>query len=165
MSRAHLVVALFVSGIVAACNVPSSDATVVTHAPDRAQFPLVAQLLVHRCGSLDCHGQQERNLRLFGKEGMRLSPTDVPGVQDTSDAEIDEDYWSVVDLEPETMSAVVAAGGAYPERLTLVRKARGTEKHAGGGRFVAGDPQDRCLLSWLAGAVDPGACGQALVLY
>ena len=63
------------------------------------------------------------------------------------------------------MSAVVADGGAHPERLTLIRKARGTEKHAGGARVVAGDPQDRCILSWLSGTVDQAVCGQALVLY
>ena len=29
---------------------------------------------MHRCGSLDCHGQTGRNLRIWGCEGMRLDP-------------------------------------------------------------------------------------------
>ena len=64
----------------------------------------------------------------------------------------------MVGLEPETMSAVVAAGGAIPEQLTMVRKARGTEAHKGGAVWTQGDDSDTCLTSWLEGQPDPAAC-------
>lgn len=116
-----------------------------------------------RCGSLLCHGTPARNLRLYGSAGLRWSPTDRPFVPlcDTSD-EVDQDYESVVSLEPETMSAVVAAGGAHPEQLTMVRKARGTESHKGGQIWTQGDDSDTCLVAWLAGTPNPSACARAL---
>ena len=76
--------------------------------------------------------------------------------------ELAVDYQSVVGLEPEILAAVVEQGGAQPERLTLVRKARGSEHHKGGALIMVGDAQDRCLTSWLAGAVDDTACADAL---
>ena len=66
----------------------------------------------------------------------------------------------MVGLEPEVMSAVVSQGGAQPERLTLVRKARGTEAHKGGSLMNAGDDRDVCLTSWLAGKTDTVACAK-----
>jgi hypothetical protein len=62
------------------------------------------------------------------------------------------------------MSSVVAAGGANPERLTFVRKARGTESHKGGAVVVPGDARDVCITSWLRGAADADACTAALSL-
>jgi hypothetical protein len=149
-----------------ACSTPPSDARYTPSAlPDRATFPPVAELLVVRCGSLDCHGTVGRNLRLYGSAGLRWSPSDRPLAPpcDTPD-EVDQDYQSVVGLEPEAMSAVVAAGGASPEQLTIVRKARGTESHKGGAIWSAGDPSDTCLTAWLAGqaVASSAACTSAL---
>jgi hypothetical protein len=154
--------------VLVGCSVPPSDALYTPQAlPDQASFSPVAQLLVVRCGSLDCHGTVARNMRLYGSAGLRWSSTDRPLVPlcDTPD-EVAQDYESVVDLEPATMSAVVAAGGADPQRLTMVRKARGTESHKGGQIWTQGDDSDTCLTSWLAGAADEGACvrGMAGVL-
>lgn len=130
--------------------------------PDRASFPAVADLLVHRCGTLDCHGQTSRNMRLYGNLGLRLAPGDKPVSKGTTtSAEYDEDFASVVGLEPEIMTAVVTASGAQPDRLTFVRKARGAENHKGGTLWTAGDPQDRCVTSWLAGATDVTGCQKA----
>jgi hypothetical protein len=133
----------------AACSAPSADSRFVATAPDRASFPLVADLLVHRCGSLDCHGKVERNLRLYGFSGLRLSPTDRPNVSTkttTTAEEYDADYLSVVGLEPELLSQVVQQNGANPERLTLLRKALGTEAHKGEVLFTEGDDHS-CYLS------------------
>jgi hypothetical protein len=44
--------------------------------------------------------------------------------------------------------------------LTLLRKARGAEKHEGNTVFAAGSQGDRCLLSWLEGSVDQAACSE-----
>jgi len=148
----------------AACSAPPSSGPYVAQAlPDSASFPPVAELLVVRCGSLDCHGQVGRNLRLYGSAGLRWSSTDRPLVPvcDTTD-EVSQDYESVVDLEPETMSAVVASGGASPEQLTMIRKARGTEAHKGGKIWSEGDDSDTCLTSWLAGSANAGACASGV---
>jgi hypothetical protein len=125
----------------------------------------VSAFLDHRCGSLDCHGQVGRNLILYGHEGLRLDPADVPGGSDTTAAEIAANYDSVVGLEPELMAAVVEEGGAHPERLTLVRKARGTEHHKGGALVIPGDIQDQCLIGWLAGMPNDFACVIALGIF
>jgi hypothetical protein len=148
----------------AACSAPPSSGQYAAQAlPDTASFPPVGELLVVRCGSLDCHGTVGRNLRLYGSAGLRWSPTDRPLVPvcDTTD-EVSQDYESVVDLEPEIMSAVVASGGANPQELTMVRKARGTEAHKGGTIWSEGDDSDTCVTSWLAGSTNAGACASGV---
>ena len=153
-------------GVLLACSTAPSDARFVATPPDAGSFPPVALMLVQACGSLDCHGTVARNLRLYGNTGLRLSLDAVPtALTPTTNAEVDQDYLSVLGLEPEAMSAVVAAGGADPERLTLMRKARGTESHKGGARIVPGDSRDRCLTTWLAGATDASSCNAALKLW
>jgi hypothetical protein len=156
------------AALAAACGGPPEDARVGIVAPDRAQFPPVGQLLDHRCGSLDCHGQRTRNLQVFGCEGLRLGDAS-PGCRnasgtDTSDEEYDATYRSLVALEPVVMTTVVQGGGASPELLTFVRKARGTEAHKGGTLITPGDDQDQCITSWLANKTDQEACKRALVL-
>jgi hypothetical protein len=101
---------------------------------------------------------------MWGQDGMRLELGDIPGGSQTTATEIDSMYSAIIQLEPEIMSEVVADHGQNPERLTLIRKARGTEKHAGGAILIPGDVRDRCLLSWLEGATDGPACSQALLL-
>ena len=151
--------ALLTAALIAACSTPSSDARFVATPPDRASFPPVADLLDHRCGSLDCHGSIARNLRLYGSEGLRLDPNARPSSQpSTTSAEYDQDFASIVGLEPEVMSDVVKSGGQNPERLTFYRKARGLEEHKGGTLVQAGDAQDTCIRSWLAGSTDKAAC-------
>jgi hypothetical protein len=146
--------------------------------PTLHDFDRVAENLDYSCGNLECHGTVGRNLRLVGDQGRRLDPKDIPCGRPTTPAEVEADYRSLVGLEPELTSDVVAAHGAEPERLTLVRKARGTENHKGGSVFrdstdmtacldackddrvcTAACYADRCLISWLAGKVDVPACG------
>ncbi len=152
---------------VAACSAVPADARIGILAPDDSEqgFGPVADYLDHRCGSLDCHGQTSRNFRVWGCEGMRLSPTDVPqcsrnlGGTATTPDEHQATYRSLVALEPAVMSAVVAGHGAHPELLTFVRKARGIESHKGGSLITPGDFQDRCITSWLAGQTDLDEAG------
>jgi hypothetical protein len=127
-------------------------------APARAGYEPVADALILTCGTLDCHGQRGRNLRLFGNHGVRLAAKDDPGGAPTSPAEYDADYWSLIGLEPETLDLVMRTPGADPELLSLFRKPRGTEEHKGGTLMRRNDPLDRCLRSWLAGALDEDAC-------
>jgi len=158
----HALLSLLLFGCLA-----QPEARIGIDGPDRTQFEPVQRLLDHRCGSLDCHGQSGRNLRIWGCEGMRLDANDAPyclrtGGTDTTAAEYDATYRSLVGLEPAVMTAVVANKGAHPEYLTFVRKARGEESHKGGKLWNAGDDQDRCVASWLAGAVDTMACTTGL---
>jgi hypothetical protein len=163
-----MIVALGASALAAwACSSAPSDSRIGVDAPDRAQFDDVGNFLDHRCGSLDCHGSAQRNLIIYGCEGLRLDPAAEPGCRtsggtDTTAAELDATYRSLVGLEPALMSAVVRGKGEHPEALTLVRKARGSEEHKGGALVVPGDAQDLCIASWLAGSTSTDACAQAL---
>ena len=164
-----LVVLAALSSAPAACSTPPSDERIGIIAPNasEAAFGPVADFLDHRCGSLDCHGQPGRNLRIFGCEGMRLLNTDAPicsraqGGRPTSPDEHTATYRSLVGLEPAVMSEVVANRGRDPELLTFIRKARGTEAHKGGALFVPGDEQDVCVTSWLSGQTNLDACNGA----
>ena len=120
-------------------------------APDRAGFEAVADAMQPHCGTLDCHGQVGRNLRLFGARGLRLDRGGNPSDDSTTPGEYDATFWAVVGLEPELLTAVIRDAGAEPERLSLIRKARGHERHKGGALMQTGDDLDRCLLSWLTG--------------
>jgi hypothetical protein len=147
-----------------ACSPGYEGATTAVTVPSAAGFEAVTTPLVFFCGSLDCHGAPGRNLRLYGMQGRRLDAKDVPCGMPTTPSEIDADYQSVVGLEPEVLSAVVRDHGAHPERLTLIRKARGTEKHTGGVVFAAGSDGDLCLTDWIAGnaAQATADCGNAI---
>ena len=148
--------------LIVACTFPSSTATNIVTPPDRATFPPVADLLEKRCGTLDCHGSSFRNLRVYGSLGLRLDPADRPlSKGQTTPDEYDADFASIVGLEPEIMNEVVTSGGASPDRLTFVRKARGSEHHKGGSLMQAGDPEDACITSWLAGHTDVAGCAAA----
>lgn len=155
------VLLLALSGLACAAA-PDGNQRVPIVAPSADSFPAVGTFLEHRCGTLDCHGQVGRDLRLYGYDGLRLAAADLPGGAPTTADEIAVDYQSVIGLEPEILAAVVEQGGAQPERLTFVRKGRGSEHHKGGALIMVGDAQDRCLTSWLASAVDDAACADAL---
>ena len=127
-------------------------------APPASDFVYVSEVLDYSCGTLDCHGTAGRNLRLYGTFGQRLDSKDAPCKQLTTDAEVSVNYRSAAGLEPELMGEVLASGGEHPERLTLVRKARGSEHHEGGVVFPESSFGDQCLVSWLGGKVDQASC-------
>lgn len=153
-----LVLALGSAGC--SCSSPSREERSAFAVPPRAGFEPVSSMLHARCGSLDCHGQVGRNLRLYGVNGLRAAAGDLPGEDggETSAAEHDANYESIIALEPEILDRVVREGGRAPERLTLVRKARNTEDHVGGEAIEPASDADRCLTSWLALSVDVAAC-------
>lgn len=126
-------------------------------APSPEDFPGVADALQPSCATLDCHGQVGRNLRIYGAGGLRLSPTDGPGGEPTTDLEYSASYDSLVSLEPEALSKLITQQ-TYPNQLTLVRKTRGIEHHKGGQRALIGDALDRCIVLWLLGHFDPEPC-------
>lgn len=147
---------------VTACSGKYEGASVaVADEPSLDAFDVVAKNLDYSCGNLACHGAVGRNLLLYGVEGRRLAPTDVACGRTTTPDELLADYRSVVGLEPEIMSEVVASGGKDPDRLTLIRKMNGTESHKGGTVFAIGSDGDLCVRSWLAGSDDTPPCNNA----
>ncbi len=162
MTRAPFLAAAIGFVLATACSAPEQGKVPMT-LPDRATFAPVGELLVMSCGTLDCHGKVERNFKLYGFDGLRLAAGDVSGkAPATTDRELDADFGSLVALEPELTSAVVKEGGARPERLTIVRKARNAERHEGLQIFKPGGDDDRCVTSWLAAAIDTPACNAAI---
>ena len=162
-ARAWAIVTAAWIAAAAACATPSSEGRFVATPPDRASFPPVAQMLVVTCGTLDCHGTVARNFKIYGNVGLRFAPADVPSALTTTTSdEVDRTFASLVGLEPEILSEVVISGGQAPERLTVVRKARGAEYHKPGTIVMVGDDRDVCMTSWLAGKVDAAACTRAL---
>jgi hypothetical protein len=159
MRRAALAlsVALIVVGCASDLQTTSADPSGHLAVPARAGFELVADAMQLHCGTLDCHGQTGRNMRLYGQFGLRLDPNNDPLGQTTTAAEYDASYASIVGLEPEAMSKVVQLL-ALPETLTMVRKPRGIELHKGGILDMQGDALDRCMVAWLVGMPDTAAC-------
>jgi hypothetical protein len=157
--------------LTSSCSEAPSDLRIGVIAPNASEeaFGPVGDFLNHRCGSLDCHGRPERNLRIWGCEGMRLAATDASicsrakGGRRTTPEEHLATYRSLVGLEPAVMTTVVENHGLRPELLTFVRKARGSEAHKGGALIVPGDAQDQCITTWLAGQTNLKACSDAFV--
>jgi hypothetical protein len=149
-----------------------------TGLPEFDTFAMVSPALEAHCGSLDCHGTQRRHFRLFGWYGARLDdggetappqppagtveqPEFVPGSGQTTEEELWQNYVSAVLLEPEKTSVVLFEGQGV-EELVLVSKGRGREHHKGEVAMVPGGATDRCVVSWLLGAVDAAACSDSL---
>lgn len=101
------------------------------------------------CGSLDCHGDPGRPLRLYARLGLRVSAS--------------LRYEPVTDEE---VAANVAAFAALPVERLLGKPlavSAGGMKHVGGDLWAGRDaPEYRCLQSWLDGAVDDEACTAAV---
>jgi hypothetical protein len=144
------------------CTGPDAGDHRSFRAPPREGFDSVSDMFSAHCGSLDCHGQVGRSLRIYGTNGLRFAADDIPGVDGgvTSAAEHDANYRSAIALEPEILDQVVREAGKQPERLTLVNKARGTEHHKGGTALDIGSDADACLLSWLESSVDGNRCAE-----
>jgi hypothetical protein len=154
-SGACAILALYLVG----CTGPS-DPTEQLAVQSSAHFELVSGVLGTGCGSLDCHGQVGRSLRIYSQAGLRLDPEAFPSLDGgtVSSVEIEANYQAVIALEPEVLALVLRDHGENPERLTLVRKGRGSESHKGGAAIAVGSTSDRCILSWLSSALDETAC-------
>lgn len=119
---------------------------------DREVFVnFVSPMMERRCGTLDCHGHDQRPMRLFGELGLR-HPQELnrTGGDSTTARELDANYRAVCSIEPEkTTNVALDPGGQSVNKLYLVRKARGQERHKGGKVFDPFDDADRCVVGWL----------------
>lgn len=134
-------------------------------------FLPVADALEAHCGTLDCHGQLARNVRVYGLNGLRIKdPNDpnsgITGVGATTAKERDSTYLSVIGIQPEVLSQVFAEHGTRPERWIVYSKGSGLEHHKGGSPMprptglCTESPcaANICVRSWLTGALDLAAC-------
>jgi hypothetical protein len=125
----------------------------------------VSLVLETHCGTLDCHGQVGRPLRIYGGNGLRFlddAGLSRPGMSATTNTERQLNYQTVMGLQPELMFNVIN-NGAAPETLLLLRKPLGIERHKGSVVISGGDFSYKCITSWLTGAgqVDTASCEQA----
>lgn len=164
-----------IAAATSSCTVPDTGAATEIVAPDYNQFKAsgldkngmpvagVSTVLERRCGSLDCHGQVGRPLRIYGQFGLRFvdDAGNVPGGNGTTETEHQANYQAVIGLQPEIMSLVVG-GQRPPEALMLLRKPLQLERHKGGPVINAGDAAYTCITTWLGGAMDVNSCVQAV---
>lgn len=141
---------------------------------DAEEFALVSPILERRCGTLDCHGQIARPLRIYGFAGLRYTegvddPVDAglfPGFggEPTTDAEREQSRRSVCGLEPAATRAVLE-GEARARDLQILRKPSGVESHKGSQVLNIGDEAYTCIEGWLDPSVDfdvDGVCEEAV---
>jgi len=119
--------------------------------PNPAVFTAsVSPYLERRCGTLDCHGQMTRPMRIYGQLGLRHpAENNVSGGVSTTQLELESNYAAVCNLDPAAMQQVVDDLGSTADKLLLVNKARGLERHKGGKIVNEQDPGDLCILGWL----------------
>jgi hypothetical protein len=129
------------------------------------EFKPVSNVLERRCGTLDCHGEYARPLRIYGQNGLRAATVDeldpdvaqqngtVSGGDETSEAEVRLNWRSVCGLEPEKTAQVIF-GQAAPEELMILRKPLRLERHKGEQLFQQGDNAAVCVSCWLRGFPD-----------
>ena len=163
--------AVVVLASVTACSPPPKgelEREVSTRAsPGSFRAAGVSRVFEKRCGSLDCHGNSARNMRIYSSQGLRL-PNDAgvgPGAGDTTLDEISANYQSILTLEPEETNKVILGGDPY--KLLVVKKPLELEKHKGGQTIRRGDDAERCIVSWLeedtTTPVDQAACERAAI--
>lgn len=134
------------------------DSVSELRAPARESFEPVASVLQSNCGTLDCHGSPARNLRVYSAYGMRATGDCVPGDPDTTEADVDETYRSLIGVDPEGLARLARESHSNASGWIVTSKARGLERHAGGSRLPAGGHGDRCLVSWILGAIETDEC-------
>lgn len=152
-----------------ACVSETESAPIEDMCPAKVELALVSQVFERRCGTLDCHGDAGRSLRIYGRTGLRKPRENPPpgyitgGLVATTPDEVEANYYSICGVEPEKMDGVVKKE-LQPGDLLILRKPRLVESHKGGQVFVEGSPGDRCISSWLAGTPDVAACNAELLI-
>ena len=150
MSCAVLGAALMSTMQLACEEIPSAY---IIECGSEEEFPDVSPVLEKRCGTLDCHGHDQRWFRLYGELGLRhADELNQSGGDATTELELEANYRSICSSEPNKISEVTQdPGGQSVNQLLLVRKARGIERHKGGKVLDSFDDADLCIVGWLRG--------------
>lgn len=146
----------------------AAEAPVAPQGADPAPFNLVVNsVFERRCGSIDCHGNTARGLRIYSALGLRL-PNDAgiaPGVGETTLEEVSANYASVLALQPEKMRDFLSKSPRTPDdayQLLILSKplgpTQGGERHKGGAALGRGDAAEQCIVTWLIGTTDQAKC-------
>lgn len=151
----------------AACSTPQ-EAETYGPMPDQAIFTDqgVSDFMEKRCGSIDCHGQVGRPLRLYSEWGLRLEsgPGGSRDKRPTTEEERLANYQAVIGLEPDAISDCVVSEGRYVDFQLLLKpldsSGRGVA-HKGGPVLRFNDKGWTCLHGWIAGSFDPKDCADA----
>lgn len=144
--------------VLAGCG-PDAIATQAIATGDvEAYVTQVHPVVRYSCGSLDCHGDQGRPLRLYSEDGLRAR--DALRGAPLDPVEADWNARSLTGIDPLT---------DLDQKLSLTKPlavSAGGVAHAGGDVFASrDDPGYRCLRAWLAGesalAESVAACTEA----
>jgi hypothetical protein len=139
----------------AACSDVGADKPVPLGALDEEAYARdVHPILEARCATLDCHGVDDRPLRLYAETGLRAR--DDLRDQPIEPAELAADVRAIASIDP----------GAGPADSLFFRKplaeAAGGVAHEGGDVWTRrDDPQLLCVLAWLGGESDSAAAVDA----
>jgi hypothetical protein len=142
--------------VLGACQETKNRA--LTVAPDE-NFSALAGVLGRHCGTLDCHGDPARSLRVYGRFGLRADARDRPGGRATTNDEVAATYESLVLLDPETLSLVLEEQVSVEEWMGF-SKAVGRVSHKGGEAMLRGSTAEACLRSWAEGRLDVDSCAK-----
>ncbi len=138
-------------------------------------FRKVSAVMEKRCGSLDCHGNLARPMRIMGSTGLRLftpEEFDDPalaeenggtpgGKKATTNQELEQNRLSLCGVEP-LRTEQVLMGELEPEELIVIRKPTLRERHKGSQVFLKGGVGEQCVASWLRGEVITEECVDAV---
>ena len=159
---------LLISFIVAVTACVSNEPSDIRFFPDKEEFINggVSAMMESRCGGLDCHGQVGRPLRLYSARGLRLAvpDQDLRDTRQTTPEERNENYQSVIGLEPEGLSDSVMTQGEYVDHQLLLKPLDDEGglgvRHKGGPVLqpTPNDPGWQCLFGWVKGEPNRQAC-------
>lgn len=140
---------LLLSGLLGAMALGCTDTT-ISEVPLTIGDPLefgteVQDYVGYRCGSLDCHGDMGRTLRIYAERGLRAG--DALRDQGIGSNEVGENLVS--------MAAFDTLGAPVSESLILLKALAvdaGGMAHEGGAVWDSVEaPGYQCLFAWLSG--------------
>lgn len=139
---------LMAAALMPACTEYDKSEQILTLGDAESYGRLVQPYVGLRCGSLDCHGDSGRPLRIYAEDGLRLR-ADLREA-DITEAEISRNVEAFAGVSPDTATT--------EEHLVLLKGlavAAGGYAHLGGDVWAStGDPGYRCLFLWLANRAD-----------
>lgn len=134
---------LLTAAALVACDTPQQGVEPLPVA-DVAGFEAAVQPVVtETCGSLDCHGDPGRPLRLYAERGLRLT------------RELRDQPITAAELELNAAAFIGVSPGAVDDHLALLKPlaiGAGGMEHIGGELWSStADPDYAAIRAWLGG--------------